>query len=140
MASAEAALVALLTTGSPNPVADLVAARVYPDALPLGVLYPAIRYQRISTARFQYRKIATGTGDYAKPRFQIDCFAATKAGALALSDAVRAQLDGYSGISATVSIGSAALEDEASDIEQGAGTGGSNIFRHRLDYLIGHAE
>lgn len=143
MATTEAALVSLLIQGSPNPVAALVGTRVYPLRLPqttTAPVLPAIRYQRIDTVRAPYRKMATGRGDYAKPRFQVDCFATTPAGAKQLADAVLSILSGFSGTIASVAIGSTAAEDEAADIEEGVGVGGAPIYRHRLDFLIGHAE
>ena len=45
--SAEAALVAILTQGSPNPVAAIVGPRVYALQMPQNPVYPAITYQRI---------------------------------------------------------------------------------------------
>lgn len=143
MATAEAALVSMLIQGSPNPVADLVGTRVYPLRLPqtnTAPVLPAIRYQRISTVRGPYRKMETGKSDYAKPRFQVDCFATTPAAAKQLADAVRSVLDGFAGTIAGVAIGSSAAEDEASDLEEGVGTGGAPIYRSRVDFLIGHTE
>lgn len=138
MATLEAALVALLVPG--GAVGAIVGTRVYPVVLPQTPLYPSIRYQRIDTVRGPYRKMATGRSEYARPRFQIDCFATTAAAAQALADAVRSVLDGFSGTSASVQIGSVALEDEAADAEPGVGAGGVTIYRHRLDFVIGHAE
>lgn len=143
MPTAEAALVSLLIQGSPNPVADLVGTRVYPLRLPqtsTAPVLPAIRYQRISTVRGPYRKLSTGKSDYAKPRFQVDCFATTPAGAKQLADAVYSVVAGFAGTIAGVAIGSSAAEDEAADLEEGVGAGGAPIFRHRIDFLIGHAE
>ena len=143
MATTEAALVSLLIQGSPNPVSALVGTRVYPLRLPqttTAPVLPAIRYQRIDTVRSPYREMATGRSSHVRPRFQIDCFAATPAGAQAVADAVRSVLDGFRGTSAGVAIGSIGLEDEAADLEEGVGAGGAPIYRHRLDFLIGHAE
>jgi Protein of unknown function (DUF3168) len=146
MATTEAALVSLLVQGSPNPVADLVGTRVYPLRLPQQTpsttppVLPAIRYQRIDTVRAPYREMATGRSEYVRPRFQIDCYATTPAGAQQVADAVRAQIDGFRGVSAGVTIGGIALEDEGADLEEGVGVGGAPIYRHRLDFLIGHAE
>ena len=55
--SAEAALVAILTQGSPNPVAALVGSRVHALQMPQNPVYPAIVYTRISTPRSQYRTL-----------------------------------------------------------------------------------
>lgn len=140
MATPEAALVALLITGIGNPVSAIIGTRAYPLVLPQAPTLPAVRYQRISTVRATYRQLSTGRAIYAKPRFQVDCFATTPAGAKALADAVRGVLDGYAGEVAAVIIGSVALEDEAAEMETDVGLGGAPIYRQRLDFLIGHAE
>ena len=142
MPTAEAALFSILTTGSPNAVAAIVGTRVYPDVLPQGVTYPAIRVQRISTARAQFRVLARSGGKATRqqPRFQIDSWATTKTGALALADAVRATLDAFSGSAGGVTIDQAWIEDEGADHEEGVGPDGSDVYRVRQDYFISIAE
>jgi hypothetical protein len=140
MATPEAALVSLLVTGAGNPVAALIGTRAYPLVLPQNPAVPAIRYQRISTTRGPYRALGTGRAEYAKPRFQLDCYATTAAGAKALADAVRIALDGFAGTVAGISIGSMALEDEDADLEEGVGVAGAPLYRSRLDFLMGHVE
>lgn len=140
MATTEAALVSLLVQGSSNPVRAIIGTRAYPEVLPQAPSYPAIRYQRIDTQRAQYRMMDTGRSAYAKPRFQIDCYATTPAAAQTLGDAVIQVLSGFAGIVSGVNIGSSAHEDEASDVEVGVGVGGAPIFRRRLDFLVGHQE
>jgi hypothetical protein len=137
LATTEAALVSLLVQGSSNPVRAIIGTRAYPLVLPQAPAYPAIRYQRISTVRGPYRGMATGRAGYSRPRFQLDAYATTPAGAQALADAVRSVLDGFKGTASGVEIGSIALEDEAADIEEGVGVGGAPVFRHRLDFLVG---
>lgn len=132
MATMEAALVSLLTTGSPNPVSDIVGTRVYPDVLPQGVTYPAIRYARISTPR--YRDFS-GPAGRARPRFQIDCYGTGKADVLSLAAAVRAVLDGYAGTSATVRIDASAAEDEGGSYEDDV-----EVYRERIDFIFSHTE
>jgi hypothetical protein len=142
VSSAEAALVSILTTGSPNPVAALVSTRVYPDVLPQTPTFPAIRYTRISTARSQFRVLsrAGGKATRAQPRFQVDAYALTRAQANAVADAVREVLDGYSGTAASFTIDQAAVEDEGADLEEGVGPGGAPVYRARLDFFISYAE
>lgn len=140
MASAEASLYTILTGGSPNAVAELIADRVYPNKLPQGVVYPAIRVQRISTPRAQYRVMSTGKAMYARPRFQVDCFALDHAGAIALADAVRSELGGFMGTAAGLRIVTPDPEDEGGDVETNIGPGGVDVYRQRLDFLIGHGE
>lgn len=139
MSRAEAALFSLLTTGSPNAVAAIVGTRVYPDILPQGVLYPAIRLQRISTPRSQYRTL-NGRAEYASPRMQIDCWALSRLGALALSQAVYQLLEGFTGTIAGLRIDYVSTEDEGGDVEIGIGPDGRNVYRERLDVIVAHPE
>jgi|SRR5688572_2577699 len=139
MPSAEAALYSLLTTGSPNPVAALVGTRVYPLVLPQGVSYPAIRVQRISTPRSQYRTM-DGRAGYASPRMQVDAYALTHAGAIAVAQAIYAMLEGYHATVGGLRIDAISTDDEGADIEEGVGPGGAPLYRQRLDLVVYHAE
>jgi hypothetical protein len=139
MPRAESALIALLTVGSPNPVAAIVGTRVYPRKLPQSVIYPAIRYQRISTNRSQFRDL-TGFAHYAMPRFQIDCYTLSEAEAIALGQAVFLRLEGFAGMSNGLRFDSIANEDEAGDLEEGAGPGGADLYRQRFDFFLPHPE
>jgi hypothetical protein len=139
MPSAEAALVSLLTTGSPNPVHALVGTRVYPRKLPQNVTYPAIRYTRISTSRSEFRTL-DGRAGYARPRFQIDCYGLTEASCVALAQALYQLLEGFDGIAAGLRIDGIGTDDEGADVEEGVGPGGSDLFRQRLDFMIPHPE
>ena len=139
MPSAEAALYSLLTTGSPNPVAALVGTRVYPLVLPQGVSYPAIRLQRISTARSQYRGL-DGRAAYASPRMQIDAYALTHGQAIAVAQAVYQLLEGFYGTVGGLRIDAIGIDDEGADLEEGVGPGGSNLYRQRVDAIVYHAE
>lgn len=139
MPSAEAALYSLLTAGSPNPVHALVGSRVHPLVLPQNVLYPAIRYQRISTPRSQYRAL-DGRAEYASPRFQIDAYALTHAQAIAVAQAVYELLEGFTGTVAGLRIDQISIDDEAADMEAGAGPGGAHLYRHRTDVFLYHPE
>lgn len=139
MPTAEASLFSLLTAGSPNPVAALIGNRCFPLVLPQNVLYPAIRYQRISTPRSQYRAL-DGRAEYASPRFQIDAYALTHAQAIAVAQAVYALLEGFTGTVAGLRIDQISTDDEAADMEAGAGPGGANLYRHRIDIFLYHPE
>jgi len=139
MPSAEAAIYSLLTTGSPNPVAALVGDRVYPLVLPQPPTLPAIRYQRISTPRAQYRTL-DGLANYASPRIQIDCWDTTPDGVLAVARAVYELLDGFHGTVDGLRIDAISTEDEATDLEPDVGPGGTPLYRWRLDVVMMHAE
>jgi hypothetical protein len=136
--SAEAALYALLTGGSPS-ISAMVGTRVWPDVLPQAPLLPAIRYQRISTPRGQYRTL-DGKAEYASPRFQIDIYATSRSQALTIADAVYRLLEGYTGISSGLRIDAISTEDEAGDLDPDVGPGGAPLYRQRLDFIIYHPE
>lgn len=148
MPTTEAALFSLLTAGSPNPVAAIIGTRAYPDVLPQAVTYPAIRFQRISTPRSQYRTL-DGHANYASPRFQIDCWATQKSQALELADAVYRLLEGFTGYAGGqpgspedtgLRIDFISTEDQAGDVEPGIGPGAIQIYRERLDVFVAHPE
>jgi len=67
--------------------------RIYPR-LPEQVIFPAIRYQRISTVRSHAIDGAVGVTDVL---MQVDCVAKTYSQAKTLADEVRDVLHGYSG-------------------------------------------
>lgn len=76
-------------------VAGLVAARVYPIKIPQGVNQASVVYTRIS-----------GVGDYkmegptgwAHPRIQIGAWAPTADAAVAVANAVKDRIDGFTGV------------------------------------------
>lgn len=139
MATAEAALFAILTQGSPNAVAAIVGTRVYPDVLPQNPVLPSLRYQRISTPRSQYRAL-DGRAGYAAPRFQIDCYDLTRTAALALAQAVYGLLEGFTGTVAGLRVDFISTEDERGDIEVDAGPDGKDLYRQGLDVFLAHPE
>ena len=139
MATAEAAIYSILTTGSPNAVAAIVGTRVYPDVLPQNAVYPSIRYQRISTPRSQYRTL-DGRASYASPRFQLDCYALSRSSALDLAQAVYGLLEGFTGTANGLRVDYVSTEDEAGDVENDAGPDGKDLFRQRLDVFLAHPE
>jgi Protein of unknown function (DUF3168) len=139
MPSAEGALRALLTAGSPNPVAAIIGVRAYNKRLSQNVTYPAIRYARISTPRDDTRTL-DGREDYAKPRFQIDCYSVDDDVAIALSQAVRAHLVGFQGEVAGLRIDSIGTADEGGEVTENIGPDNSAVFGQRVDVIISHAE
>lgn len=144
MASAEESLVAILKGDAT--VAGLVGNRIFPKILPQNVIYPAVRYQRISTARDQFRVLSRSGGKATRQqsRIQVDSWALTEAVAQQVGAAVRGALDGFAGTSAALQIDQLWIEDEGGDTEEnvegGAGEGGAHLYRVRQDYLISHGE
>ena len=101
----EQGLYSLITGNSPQTAA---AGRVYPR-LPQGVTYPAIRYQRISTTRFQSLDANVGV---ANAVVQVDCMGESYSDGKALADEVRSILHGYSGAWGTLTCHLCVLESE----------------------------
>jgi hypothetical protein len=128
-----------LTAGSPNPVAALIGNRCYPLVLPQNCIYPAVRLQRISTPRSQYRDL-DGKAGYASPRFQVDAYGVSHASVLAVAQAIYGLLEGYTGTVNGFRIDAVSTEDQASDLEEGAGPNGQHLYRVRLDVFVFHPE
>lgn len=118
-------------------ISALVSDRVYINRLPQTVTLPAITYQRISTPRVLAHDTSGATGT-AYPRFQVDAWATTYASAKAITDAVRAALNGYKGTMGSggaVTVQGALVQDEIYDIDPDA-----EIMRIMSDYIIWHTE
>lgn len=82
-------------------VNGLVGTRIYPEVLPQNPTLPAITYQDISMTSVQN---LAGAAGMLMRRVQIDSFAATRVGVVALADAIRASLDGYIGTLTTTKV------------------------------------
>ena len=91
-------------------VAAIVAARISPTHLKQSETIPAITYQRVSTGR-EYL-IHEGPIGQVSSRIQYACWAETDTEAEALADAVRLALDGYSGLSGSMTIESVNSEGQ----------------------------
>ncbi len=104
-AELEKGLFSILTGNSPETSAS---SRVYPR-LPQGVTFPAIRYQRISTQRFQ---ALNGSVGVTNATIQIDCMAANYSQGKDLADEVRSILHGYSGAWGSLTARLVVLETE----------------------------
>ncbi len=108
-------------------IAALIGERVYPLVLPQGAALPAITYQRISSVRESSHE---GPSGLAHPRFQLNCWSGTYAGARAMADAVRPS------VNATRSLGQATfLVDDHDDYDPETG-----LYRVILDVILWHGE
>lgn len=116
---------------------SLISTRVHPMRIPQGATIPCLTYQRISTPRIKTHD-SSGSSGTAYPRFQFDAWATTYAGAKAITDQVRAALNGYKGTigtTNTVTIQASLVDDEKPEFDSETG-----LFRILSDYLIWHQE
>jgi len=114
----------------------VVADRIYPLFIPQGATLPCLTYQRISTPRIVTHDSSGATGDLASPRFQFDAWAATQKAAKAISDALRGELHGKTGLLvAGFSIRASLAENEVPEYVPDL-----EIYRSRSDYIISHQE
>jgi hypothetical protein len=109
-----------------------ITTRCYPVKLPQNPTYPLILYTKISGMRDHH---LTGPSGHAHPRFQIEAWAETYAGAKTLSEAIRGALDGYTGTASSTKISSCLLDSERDVYESEI-----EVYRVIQDYLIWHDE
>lgn len=126
-------------------IAASVGPRIYPLKLPQAVTYPAITIFRVSAVR---ANVLHGAASLARPRYQIDCWVRETTGANAftaaqeLGGAVRARLEGYSGVmtdpapSPPAEYQTGVTFDDERDLFDPDVNGG--YFRHSADYLVWH--
>ncbi len=123
------------------PIAALVAARIYPSRLPQKVVVPAVTYGMVTEDRSSTRHLR-GPAGLARPRYQLDCYAATFDGARALHDLCQLRLDCYSGVwmdgasPAATSYVKIFRTDDAADLFDEDILGG--LCRVSADYFIFH--
>lgn len=111
----------------------LISTRVYPFKIPQAATLPCLTYQRISTPRSLSHDSSGIGNELAHPRFQFDAWATTYASAKAISDQVRAALNGHTGSMGGVTIRAALVDDERTSFEPE-----TNLFRVSSDYIIWH--
>ena len=118
-------------------ITALVSTRIYGQRIKQGSTFPCITKQRIDTPRIHTHDTSGATGTLAHPRFQIDAWATTEAGAKAVTDAVRAALNGKSGSlgAGAISISAALVQNEEPDYDST-----TDLYRSRSDYEIWQEE
>lgn len=119
-------------------IETLVGQRIIPDPIDQGVPLPAICYFTIDSISAEDLSNAVGLG---QTRVQIDCYAAKRAQANQLQEAVRTAIQGYRGKMGLQYVHGVTAGSTARD-QHDAPTDGSD--RHRYlrsrDYLISHEE
>jgi hypothetical protein len=114
----------------------LISTRVYLAPMPQGATLPCLTLQRIDTPRTLTHDTSGATGTLARPRFQFDAWALTYASTRAITDQVRAALNGHTGTTGTgVTIRAALVQDERPDYDPLTA-----LFRCQSDYFIWHEE
>lgn len=113
----------------------LVSTRVYPFMIPQGATLPCVTYQRIDTPRYLAHGDAGATGTLARPRFQLNAWAATLSEAMAVAYQLRAALNGKTGSIGTspnaVTVRAILVDNEMQDYEPE-----TELFRVITDYLV----
>ena len=138
--SLEAALYAELAADSG--VAAIVGVKIYPaGSVPMSADLPYVTYQKVSNEHVNHQG---GSSSMARPRMQIDCWAASGKAAVELYEAVRAALDNFSGTmgsgSNTATVKISVLETDSSDFERPGDKGEGSAFRQILEFLIWQVE
>ena len=136
MATIEEALRTKLTGAAAVTALLAASGAVYPLVIPQGSALPAIAYQRISTGRGAAHSSANGL---AMPRMQFSCVATTYAGARALANAVRQELDLYRGTVDDVWIDAIFVENEIDQFNFETDQNESS-YAVVLDAIVWHAE
>lgn len=120
-------------------LAALLDKRVYPERLPQNPRYPALTAAIVAG---QSTYSMDGASGLANPRIQVDCYAETKDGVIALRDKVMAALSGYRG-----SAGAPAVEIygafRVSEIDAPGSElngAGPRVWRKTLDFIVWHKE
>jgi len=122
---------AIVTTLKADSEVKGITTRVYPNSMPQSPTYPLIVYQKVSGYRPHH---LGGVSGVARPRFQIEAWAATYTAAKSLAKAIREALDGTRYTSGTVTFYSL-IQGEFDNYEP-------NTETHRIiqDYTIRHNE
>ena len=98
-----------LTSGT-TALTALIGTRVYRDLLPQNPTYPCIAYRRVSAVRLYD---VTGPIAQATPRFEVACFSNDASEVEDVAEAVRANLNGWSSTTGTVTVHNTELVSES---------------------------
>ena len=118
-------------------VAALVGTRIRPEVIAQRETLPAITHTSVSSTHEHNLGGATGV---CHSRVQLDCYAATKAEAIAVREAVRLALVGYRGTIGDVFVNGVLVERKFSSTD--APEDGSDNWRYveMIEFLITHSE
>ena len=122
-------LIAYLKTVSGT--TDLVSTRIYGVYIPQAATLPCIVSQRVSTPRIVTMDTSGATGDLISPRFQVDAWAETQSSSKAITEAIRAALNGHTGATGGVTIRASLANEEAPSYDPE-----TKLYRTRSEYII----
>ena len=119
-------------------ITNLVSTRIFGIKRPQkNRTLPAITYERLSGGHDHTLSSAAGS---AMPRFRIHCWATTYVGADTLAEAVRNEMQGFSGAMGSTTTHSVILEDESDEYEDPEDASDQGVYGIALDYLIRYVE
>lgn len=131
----ETAIYSILTAD--DTILSLVSTKIYPKILPQSSTVPAITYNQISGPRGHTMSGPDGT---VASRYQINCWDSTYAGAKAIAEAVRKELDGYTGTVNSRQIDSIMLDNEGDMPDGENNINNVRRFGKMLDFIIFYQE
>lgn len=120
-------------------ITDLLGAagEIYSDVLPQRGQYtlPAIVFSVISGGS---GRVLTGSANYGRSRIQVDCWADERDDANALGEAVRSNVEHYSGAAGDDDIDIAMHDTQRYIYEPPKDASENGLFGHSADYMILH--
>ena len=118
---------------------SLVSTRIYGIRIPQAATMPCVVVNRISTPRITTHQTSGASGDLISPRFQFDAWATTQASAKAITDQLRAALNGHTGSTGggavSFTLRAVLASDETIEYDPDA-----ELYRGRSDYIVWHEE
>lgn len=121
-------------------LATTAGSRVSPGFVPESDPLPAVSFFRVSAGRTRTMSGPTGL---VSSRFQVNCWAATKDAAVALSESIRAGTDDFSGTMGGVggaAVQLATIENEGDLTEASPGTEQQSEWGVRFDLMLWYEE
>jgi len=110
---------------------------IFPDVLPQGCTYPAIRYALADETSYGH---LAGKSAFADALISIDCYALTRLAATSLGDLVRIALDRYSGTVSGINIVRAYVQSGVHLFREPADKSDLGAYRAARDYRIFYVE
>lgn len=121
---------------SKSAITSLVGTRMFPRKIPQkNSAFPVIVYRIVSQDAAHH--LAGGAG-YAGTRIQLDVYSETETETDALAEAIRNQMQGYSGAMGTASVTSVVLKNSQDLYEPPQDNSDTGLYRNSTDYWLRH--